>query len=303
MLTEQQLSARKKGIGGSDAAAIAGLSKWKTPLDVYRDKLGLSEMQKENKFMRFGNILEPIILKEYSEITGNKVCTAKMQTSKKYPWMIGNIDGWAFGKNIVVECKTASIYTLEQWGDPGTDEMPTEYLLQCAHYAIVCDASKVDLAVLIGGNDFRIYTYERNEKLEEGLIEKERKFWHEHILAQAPPEPMTPEDVLKLYPDSAEKQVMANNNLIAKAYELARIKQNLKELERKEGALKFEIQAEMKDADTLVDVNFNKLATWKSQTANRLDMERLKKEKPEIYTGYLKESTSRAFRLNNKLEA
>lgn len=40
MTEDQWLEARRAGIGGSDAAAIAGLSKWKTPMSVYLDKLG-----------------------------------------------------------------------------------------------------------------------------------------------------------------------------------------------------------------------------------------------------------------------
>lgn len=39
MAHEQWLESRKSGIGGSDAAAIAGLNKWSSPIRVYYDKI------------------------------------------------------------------------------------------------------------------------------------------------------------------------------------------------------------------------------------------------------------------------
>ena len=46
MTNEQRaawLKGRRTGIGGSDVAAVLGLNPWKTPLDVWNDKLGISE--------------------------------------------------------------------------------------------------------------------------------------------------------------------------------------------------------------------------------------------------------------------
>lgn len=303
MLTPEQLSKRKEGIGGSDVAAICGLSKRKTPLDIYMDKLGLSEPSEENRFTYFGNVLEPIIRAEYEKKTGNLVSISTEQlNSRIYPWMISNIDGYlncqGFDYNILTEFKTADAHTLNQWGEEGTDQIPDEYLFQCAHYAIVCSAERVDLAVLIGGNDFRIYTYNRNEKLENKIIKVEERFWHDHVLAKVPPEPVNSDDLLKLWPDSVSKQVVADSNILQKAYELSRLKQEISNLSKTEDAIKYEIQSFMKDSDTLVDENFNKLITYKSQTSKRVDITALREKHPDICKDFLKESSSRVFRLN-----
>ena len=54
------LEERRKGIGGSDAAAVAGLNPWRSAAAVYLDKVG--EVEPENKKGRqtCGNTLSGI---------------------------------------------------------------------------------------------------------------------------------------------------------------------------------------------------------------------------------------------------
>ena len=67
------LKARQTGIGGSDVAAILGLSKWKTPLDVYNDKIADTPSEESNPSIEWGNRLEPVIRQKYSDVTGLSV--------------------------------------------------------------------------------------------------------------------------------------------------------------------------------------------------------------------------------------
>ncbi len=305
MLTPEQITARRKGIGGSDAAAVCGLSKWKTPLNVYNEKLGLVDNNVSNRFTHFGQLLEPIIATEYERISGLKChILEELIIHPQYTWMIGNVDRLVLdgSKKVILECKTASMHTQDQWGEQGTDQIPNEYLLQCAHYAIIYDAERVDIAVLIGGNDFRIYTYRRNKKLEEGIIAAEHKFWHEHILTQTPPLPQTLEDTAHLWSIAHDKICQADNNVLAKAYDLLRLKKQMSLLEQQEQSLKTELQAYMKEANSLLDIRGKKLATWYNQSTVRLDVAKLKEDKPEIYQAYLTQNQMRVFRLNHKLE-
>lgn len=48
MSHEEWLSARRNGIGGSDASAIAGLNKWKSPIAVYLEKTGQAPEESMN---------------------------------------------------------------------------------------------------------------------------------------------------------------------------------------------------------------------------------------------------------------
>ena len=62
--------ARRKGLGGSDIAAILGISKWRTPMDVWVEKMGLVEPSEESYAMMRGRILEDAIAQWYGEFTG-----------------------------------------------------------------------------------------------------------------------------------------------------------------------------------------------------------------------------------------
>ena len=73
MTREEWLNARRKGIGGSDAAAIMGANPYASPLSVYLDKLGLAQEKEITEAMRQGTDLEDYVAKRFSEATGKKV--------------------------------------------------------------------------------------------------------------------------------------------------------------------------------------------------------------------------------------
>lgn len=190
----QWLEERRKGIGGSDAGAVLNVSPYAGPLDVYMDKLGLHAHEEETDPMRWGTILEPAIASEYRNVTGCKferLPPFKIAQHPKHPWMLANADRVVYGRKKGLECKAPSAlphWAPSQWGEPGTDQVPEIHLLQCSHYMAVYDINEWDLAALIGGNDFRIYTIKRDAELESFLIESERRFWEEHVLPKRPPE-------------------------------------------------------------------------------------------------------------------
>ena len=71
---EDWLKERMAGIGGSDAAAVMGLSKWKTPLDVFLEKRGeIATDFVDSEPMKWGRLLEPVVRQEYAERSGEVV--------------------------------------------------------------------------------------------------------------------------------------------------------------------------------------------------------------------------------------
>jgi len=299
MLTESQLKERKKGIGGSDAAAVCGMSKWKTPVDIYIEKTSDEIFHtEENQYMYWGNALEPVIVKKYEEETNKVVCTKNsLSSSKEHPFMLANIDGFIAFDGGILECKTADSRSSSKWGDVGSDIIPEEYLIQCAHYAIVYDAPYVDLAVLIGGNDFRIYTYKRNDGLEKAIIKKEHDFWNNNVLLGIPPEARTESDINKLITKTKGIMKPATQAIKTLISEVKEIKEKIKELEEKELNILFSVKSSIEDYDGLVDEFGESLCTWKIQQSNRFDTTFFKKLHPDIYSQFTKPSTSRVFRL------
>lgn len=301
MLTPEQIEARKTGLGGSDIAALVGLSKWMTPLELFLTKIGEREDNQTSEFAKWGNYHEDNIRQEYMAITGKMVGTSnELFRHPVHHWMIANVDGIIEGEKALLECKSTSFMNRRRWGTAGTDEIPEEYLLQCAHYAIVLDVEYVDIAVLIGGNDFRIYTYKRNAVLENRLIELESDFWNNHVVPRSPPRPRTIGDASILWPESKEKSTkVMDESLEAKILRLPEVRNALKELEEEENQIKGDICAFLQDSEVLMDYSGKRLASWQTQYTNRFDTQVFKEKEPVLYAQYLKETATRVFRLHH----
>ena len=67
------LKRRKTGIGGSDVAAVLGLSKWKTPYQLWVDKTSDNVVEEESEILHFGQVLEQVEADEYARRNRVKV--------------------------------------------------------------------------------------------------------------------------------------------------------------------------------------------------------------------------------------
>lgn len=317
---EEFLKERQQGIGGSDVAAILGLSKWKTPLQVWQDKINpiVIDENKEINNMMIGSMLESTVLDLYeykmnsqldikpvTVIHSDKMENQGFFKSKKYPWLLAHLDGLATSADIyrVVEAKTTGFYSNE-WGDQGTDQIPVQYKLQVALYCLVmAELHKVpyieaDIAVLGSTHDFRVYHYDRDLALEEEIITKTHDFWHNFVLTKQAPPATTQDDINNLYRIATKDKIILADTVTSNAtYDLKELKQQIKDLEARKERLENQIKLYMKDSETLIDTDGVKLASWKNQSAIRLDTKRLKEENMALYQTYSKESESRVFRL------
>jgi putative phage-type endonuclease len=284
---QQWLEDRRKGIGGSDAAAVLGLSKSRTPLQVYQDKRGEGVEQEDNEAMLWGRVLEPVVRQQYAERTGRIVRLPEgILAHPKYPFMLANIDG-VTGDNRLVEIKTAR--TPIGFGEPGTDEVPQAYLIQVQHYLTVTALSVADLAVLIGGSDFRIYEIPADPELQGMIIEDEAAFW-KHVEDGIPPEPITFADMQQRYGRASRAAtVIAGEEVIEAVQRLHSIKTALKAHEEAEEEQKAVIMKALGESDTLLDSDGNILATWKAaKPAQRFDTKMFQIGHPDLYAQFLK---------------
>lgn len=261
MLTEEQRKERKTGIGGSDVAAILGISRFKTAFDVWLRLTGREEEQ-ENKidfkklYLYLGNKDEATVAELYEIATGKKLRKInKTLRDNKQPWLIGNIDRKIIGEDKILECKTAHEYA-EGWGKSGTDHIPDEYIVQVQHYLALTGYKEADLAALFGRRDFRIYHLKKDDSVIDWMHEKVNYFWHEHVLTDMPPEPVTYKDSLKQWPEDK------GNYLEAKDEQIELIKK-YKELTRLTEKTKVDIIKEIGEAPGII-CNKKKLVTWKT---------------------------------------
>jgi putative phage-type endonuclease len=184
-LSAMQLDARKHGIGGSDAAAAVGMDPYKSTLQLWIEKR-TPPPDKPTPAMRWGTLLEPVIREQYSRQSGRGVRVPEGTLyHPKYKFIIAHPDGLT-DDNRLFEAKTAR--SPDGWGEPGSDQVPENYLLQVQHYLAVTALPVADVAVLIAGSDFRLYEVPADRELQEMVIDGEADFW-QHVEQGEPPEP------------------------------------------------------------------------------------------------------------------
>jgi putative phage-type endonuclease len=286
---QEWLKGRKKYIGGSEISAIVGLNKYKTAMDVYLDKISDDVGEITSQAAKWGNALEDLIAKEYMEVKDVIVTTPSFPIlHPEYSYLGANIDRWVNANQYILECKTAGYRMASEWGEEGTDQIPESYLCQVAWYSAITGVPKVDIAVLIGGQDFRIYTYMKNNEFEDKLITIGKNFWLNHVQKRIPPEPSNLHDLSSLYPRSNGKEVKANAEVVSSLMELKAMNEEKTVLETSIDTLKKNIQEYIRDYDILVDENGSVLATWKNTSPRAcLDLKRFKQECQDIYLKYV----------------
>jgi putative phage-type endonuclease len=282
MLTPEQLEQRKSGLGGSDAAAALGLSPWKTPLALYLEKRGELPPVDETEAMRWGSIHEPNILNAYAQRQGVPlVAHPPLMRHPQYPWLFASLD--ARTDERVVEAKTAR--SAEGWGEPGSDQIPEAYLLQVQHYMLVTALPIADVAALIGGNDFRVYTVEADRELHEMLIEGEHEFW-QRVQRGEPPAAQSYEDVKMKWRLSNASPIEADSNVVRYVADLRAVHERMKNDDAMADTLTGLICDYMGAHDTLTH-NGAVLATWKmTKPSKQFDRERFQAEHPQLWQQY-----------------
>jgi putative phage-type endonuclease len=271
MSHEDWLQLRNKGIGGSDAASVLGLNPYKSNFALWEEKVGLREPDdlSENEAVLWGNLLEPIVAEEFARRTGRKTRRVNaLLRNPQHPFMLANLDREVAaedgGEPEILECKTAGLWAAkaEEWGPSGTDLVPERYLCQAMHYLAVTGRKRAHLASLIGGQELRIYTVNRNDELISVLIERESEFWSQ-VEKHVAPIILDLADAKRRFPISQEAEIEANTETFDAYLELCAAKRDEKSATATVKALQGKIGGYMGDRDTLMR-HGQRLLTWKT---------------------------------------
>ncbi|MGH7714381.1 MAG: YqaJ viral recombinase family protein [Vulcanimicrobiaceae bacterium] len=299
---EAWLQARRSGLGGSDAAPAIGLSPYKTPHDLWLEKLGRTEDTEQTERQRMGTRLEDVIADEYMERTGKTLHRVnRILRHPEHSWMIANIDRRIVGEKAGFEAKSVDkdAARSDEWGAPGTDEVPTYYLLQAAHYLAVTSYERFDLAALVGGNTLNIYVIRRDEELISTLIEMESKFW-KHVVSETEPPVVSTEEAKRRWPQSVASKIVATPEIVEHCARLRTLKADLKRIEEEIEKADTPIRGFMGENDTLMHGD-DVLATWKtSKPSTRFDAKRFAAENPDLCAPYQASFTTRRFLLKGE---
>ncbi|MFG2978826.1 YqaJ viral recombinase family protein [Streptomyces sp. NPDC048331] len=164
-------AARAAGIGGSEIAAVLGLSPYESRFSLWHRKKGLLAPVDETSVMYWGKKHEPTICDEFAERHPEfKVAPSPTYATIGRPWQIANPDRHLWPAEDprflapieeLLEAKTSR--DDEGWGEEGTDQIPVYYRAQCLWYLDVLRARRCHVAVLIGLSDYREYVVEYDE--------------------------------------------------------------------------------------------------------------------------------------------
>lgn len=283
---EAWLQMRKKGIGGSDAGAVCGLNPYVSPMNVYQDKTSAKIADSDSESMRQGRDLEEYVAKRFMEATGLKVRRSnKMYQSKEYPFMLADVDRLIVGEDAGLECKTTSAYNADKWKN---GEIPAHYLIQCCHYMAVTGKKAWYIAVVILGQEFKYMKIDRDDEMIKNLISIEENFWNNHVLLGRMPNPdgsKACDEVLEQYFHIARKN--SKIELIGFDEKLNRREEArtlIRKLEQEVKQIEQEVKLFMKDNEMAVSEQYKVI--WKNIDTVRLNTERIKEEKPEIYRDF-----------------
>ena len=312
---------RRKSLGGSDMAAVMGISRFKTQVDLFYEKTGRKSEFGGNLKTVTGITLEPLIAALYSDRTGYKVKKARPVTMKNYSFIVGNFDRLVYqnGKLLCgLECKSVGriAHDLKDWQGKirdawlagnvydqnknliaESDSINPDYYSQVQCYLAISKLDFWDVAALFGnGDDLKIYRVHRDEEFISRMLADATKFWCD-VLEDKVPDPVL-QDLKKV--QSSAVTIEADNNLISLCAQYRNLKSQIKNLEEKSNTLKNEIAqavGESEKAITKIDGKIKTLVSFKSSQRESFDLEKFKAEHYDIYKNYLKSIQIRTLRI------
>lgn len=291
---EQWLQLRQLGIGSSDAAAAVGLSPYKSALSLWLEKTGRrpAEDLSSKAPVFWGSVLEPVLATVYAEQTGRKVrrVNAVLQ-SPRHPYMLANLDReirCGRDGNGILEIKTASYHSAPQW----EEGVPVAYQCQVLHQLAVTGLDWADVAVLIGGQDFRIYRIDRDDDKIADLCEREDGFWQQ-VTQDRQPEPDGSDDAGMalnwLFPRDQGTTLDLSESLEANGLfaTMLAVRARQDDLAQLEAQTRQQLQNLMGSASAAVFAN-GKVSWKRSKDRISPDMDKLSADYPDLLSQYSK---------------
>lgn len=183
--------ARQSGIGASEAAEALGLEP--SPLELYLRKIGQGRPKAVSLPMRVGSQVEPLLLQLFTESTGLAIrSTQILARHDEHSYILATLDAIDSEGN-PVETKWISHRRARELGDETLEQIPDAWNLQVHQQMLVSGTERANVAVMIGGEDFRVYPIERSDAVCRHLIDGIKEFWR-RVEMRDPPPPMEEDD-------------------------------------------------------------------------------------------------------------
>lgn len=284
---------RRLHVGGSDVAAIMGLSPWRTPYQVWAEKSGLAVPDdiSDRPRVEWGTRLERAVAGKFRD--SHPELGVSLQTGpgltvivpEGRPWAMATLDGIVAepdGSMSVLEIKTAHFPTARGWDDG----VPAHYLAQVNHYLSVTGWGRAHVAVLIDGWDYREFTVERDDADVATVRDAVDAFWHDFVEAGRPPA-VTSADagtLLETHARDDGEYLPGDGSQLELVEEWREAVQRAKRSKREADDLAVRLRQQIGDARGL-EFPEGRL-TWTRSESRRFDSAALREADPETYEAY-----------------
>jgi len=129
------------------------------------------------------------------------------------------------------EVKTVSPFAfgeLHGWGEAGTDEVPVHYAAQAMHNLGIMRRRICVLVAMVGLDTMVFYRINRDDATITEMRVRAVDFWHNHVLARVPPDPISLADVMRLTLNMRARLVEADDALAKMIEDLNAIRGRIK---------------------------------------------------------------------------
>ncbi len=291
-------------IGGSDIAAVMGMSRWKTPLKLWAEKtqkIAAADLSSVEA-VELGADLEEFVAWKFTQKTGKAVRRAgKVYSHPDYPYMVAHIDRLVTGTDELLECKTCSAFKKDEWNN---EDIPQEYILQVMWYLGITGRKVGYIAVLIGGQAFKYKQIEFDQEMFASMVEAAKEFWR-HVEDKTPVMVMAADDdtLKELYPEQTDTFIELFPTDDKKAEITQNFEDNIAHLQELKGQKK-DIEEEIKQKEAVIkDIIKDNLGiktpkykvTWKLQHSTSVDKEAMKND--GVFEKYAMQNSFRVLRV------
>lgn len=313
---------RRRFLGGSDTAAVMGLSPWETAVELWEEKTGRRaasfeiDLERERRFRR-GHKLEPFIREMVIEkLQDQGLRVELLAVNQRYqdaahPFLACEIDFelrlwgetqvgdkiYTFdGTEVNADAKSVSGFARRKWGTESNTDVPIEYACQFMHGMGIRGRRLCLVAALRSFDDVDIYWTEADDEVIQAMRDKCVDFWVNHVVADVPPDPLNFSDIKRLFPSDHGQRKEASQEVAEKieALRILRARRAADELD--EENLAFEIGQFIEPASEVV-YGGKVIATFKAQGDTRLDAKTLRQEQPDLFARYARTKSIRVLRI------
>ncbi|MBS1834248.1 MAG: YqaJ viral recombinase family protein [Acidobacteria bacterium] len=300
---------RRRYIGGSDVAAVLGISPWRTPLALWEAKTRplLEGPEQAKRVFTRGQRWESVVAEMLVEHLTNGGHTVEIVASNnryvdpKLDYLAAEIDFEIKidGEDEItnVELKTVHPFKASQWGDADTDEVPVWYTAQAMHGLGVTGRNRCIVAPLFGADEIRAYPIVRDDETIAAMRARCAAFW-QLVETGVRPDPTNLSDLDRLYQGNTESPALiADEELTRLVLRLRAIQSEIKAREAEFAALEFDVKRSMRDATELVIPDDDKkvAVVWKARDYSWFDQTALKEHDAKLHRLFQRKTTSRPF--------